>query len=205
MKFKILALAFLASSPVSFGTMITVTNYSEDPSLDLPIFDNAGIAFSPGTLSIIVGNFGGGAPNLGLHGFNQFSTTIGTNDYDLGLGTPTGFFNLRFQVPSIEAGDFLGEEIYVVISDGFSSAIWKGPTVNPDIGSVEGSTNVKVILGSGTLEVGELLTPPPSSISLGDLGEVEFENGIQLVVPEPSLSLLSVLAGICFLGRRRRG
>lgn len=208
--FALCSCSLLLASPVSHGTVISVTNFSGDPSTVLPVFDFLG--WSPhaaGSYEVLVGNYGGGAPPnprlSPLSGFQQFGTTqLGSFT---ALGNPGGFFNLTFQVPTPAATNFIGEEIYVLVMNPFdwgAAVIWKGPEVVDDVVGIEGQTSVLIEAGgTGSLIAGKYFDPPPTDYG-GPLGTWDFDNALMADIPEPCSALLSGIGALACL-RRRRG
>jgi hypothetical protein len=211
MKKTLLTTALLVSSGLfaSAVTTATVRNFTTLTN-GLPILDNAG---NPISGSYAVGfyaddfDFTQDAPAI-RSGLTQFGNELNSFVFTGMVGAPN---STQGVIPKEGGSPFTGKNIFVLFGDQTSLdastlfGVFKinGTFQNENAADL-GVALADVVPGNGDLVYGNLIAPtsqPPQNPNLN------FAQGIQLVgvaIPEPSTGLLSALAGLALVARRRR-
>ena len=216
MKLKLITIFGLATVAANAATNSSIANFSL-PASALPIVDNAGNPIATADSSIQFGSFS-----------DAFAATLGdldtltADDAVIAAFTPTGpsgvfaqpgLFNAVLQTDGTGAlGDAAGD------NGAYALVTWTGGVGNQALVIDLGQAFPKQVAGNANLtlgraiEVGDVafgnktlvdadtsaLPPPFQPFSRG----ITFDAGA--VIPEPSTGLLSLIAGLGLLGRRRR-
>lgn len=215
MKSKLLALGVTIPFAANAATEVSLQNF-QGVTTGSPIVDNSGAAIDPADTSWAVGTF---APEFiadTLPGLNIDTDDQQVIDAFLRTGedqtfTNNGVFN---RTVSTDSGNALeGAPIYAMIT--FTPAAGGTEVLLFDIGR---DFPVQDGAGNAVVDLGRLLNPDdvafgwtefvdvtPASLP-GPLQKPEFYNGITFntAIPEPSTGLLSLIAGLGLLARRRR-
>lgn len=221
MKLKLTLLALMSSVGLVSAYTVTVTNQSTFGDPALPLTDNTNTPLASGTVA--VGYFGSDADVTGnsldftalLSGFTEYGAPTSV----AGKGATTGLLDLvtpanwTVAVPSDSTDGQIGQNVYVVFGNGdtlassYLLAVWKSGSVfgkEDDAGN--GGVAADLALGKGDLLLGDI--NGPTDITAG-ANTITYANriglvGANVVIPEPSTSLLAGLAGLALAFRRRR-
>lgn len=201
------------------GTIINASNLSSfDTTTEAPILDNTGNLLQSGVVG--VGLFAPGtdfsSANV-LSNFNQFAGDVVVSGD--AQGASGGFFqDAMFQQPTGDSADFINQTAFVVVGDGNtlanSTALAIFETTNqfqPDSPAGLEGTGPALASLAGNVVRGEVLTGDRViGFTFGgpNTSDFTFPSAVQLtplvLIPEPSTSILGLIAGIGFLSRRNR-
>lgn len=197
---------------------ITVANLEGSNDTAVPIVDNTGAAIANGTGFIASGTFDvapGAGPLTSLAGFSPF----GDGSTSFSGGPANGLFsntrNLPLPLPGPgETNDpLVGQDIFVVIGNGDSIAtstlfavIDGGAQIQNDQPAPAQEGAVEITIVNSFIDEANLINGNLLENVVIDGVPVTFQEGIQLtpLIPEPSTTLLGLVAGLGFLVRRRR-
>jgi len=209
----IIAISVAASSLAFSATDVGVTNFiAGNTENSLLIRDNAGNLLVNGSGSVSVGYFATLADDSFKTAldfgpikadFQAFASGIAS------FGSPTvdGLFSNQLAGGTVDdASPFLDKTIYVIIGnantlgDSDQLAIYKS---GEDFSLEEGGAGAETVNLLGPVTDQNLLLGAPGA---GDtIGNFDFRESIVLAaIPEPSTGLLSLIAGLGLLARRRR-
>ena len=212
MKKTLLSSLILASSVVvsSAVTSATVRNFSSFTN-GLPTLDNTGTPISG---SYAVGYFADDFDFLQdgtavRDGFNIFGSELNTFVFTGLIGTPNSTSDT---IDKDGSSPFSGKDVYVLFGDQGTLAdsglfgVFKVAGQFQDENAADlGTAAADVFPGNGEVVYGNVIAPlsqPPEN------GSLSFSQGLQLVavgvIPEPSTGLLTALAGLALVARRRR-
>ena len=211
MKKTLLTTALLASSVMvsSAVTTATVRNFTSFTN-GLPTLDNNG---DPISGSYAVGYFDAdfdfNQEGTAIRdGFNQFGSELNNFVFTGLIGAPN---STEDTIPKEGGSPFTGQNVTVLFGDAATLAestlfgVFVTGTVFQDENQADlGVAPADVVPGNGEVVYGLLTTPtsqPPENASL------DFAEGIQLVavpIPEPSTGILTAIAGLALVARRRR-
>ncbi len=203
----IFASSVIASSAVTTATVVNFKSLTNG----LPILDNSGTPIA--APSYAVGFFAddfdftqdGAAIRSGL---TQFGDELNSFNFTGLIAAPN---STNDNIPKEGGSPFSGKNVYVLFGDENSLAgsnnfgVFKTNTVFEDENQADlGVALPEVVPGSGEVVYG-ILRAPTSQPTGGPA--FDFAQGIELVgtaVPEPSTGLLTALAGLALVARRRR-
>lgn len=209
-------IACLASQASGFN--ISVANLVPADPTDVPIIDNVNAPIAQNTGFISAGVFSSDPLVNMVPDFSGF-TEFGTGETTFAGAGFDGFFSVTRNLPLPEPADgvasdpLVGQDIFVVIGNGSTletsslfAIIDSGQQIGEDIaGAPEGEASILIndsFISESTLIFGEIQQDVPIE------GLITFNEAIQLAplnaIPEPSTSLLGLVAGLGLLARRRR-
>jgi hypothetical protein len=211
MKKTLLTTVLVVSSGLLASAVTTATTRNfAGLTNGLPILDNAG---NPISGSYAVGfyaddfDFTQDAPAV-RSGLVQFGSELNTFVFPGLVGTPN---STQDNIPKEGGSQFSGKNIFVLFGDQSTLdsstlvGVFKlnGQFQNENAAD-QGVALADVFPGNGELVFGNLVAPASQPTAPAAFN---FAQGIQLVgvaVPEPSTGLLSALAGLALVARRRR-
>ena len=213
MKLKLLALSVTIPVAANAATNVTLQNFSGNSSGN-PIVDNTGTPIDNSISSWAVGTFDATFA-AGLSGLDTLTADQDVIDAftqsgsagNLALG---GLFNTS--ISDVDNGNAnAGESMYALLTydnpGGVQALVFDlGAAFPTQDGAGNGSLDLGRILTAGDVAFGNTspVTADPSTLPSAFAG---FTTGITFdaaVIPEPSTGLLSLIAGLGLLARRRR-
>jgi len=212
-----LLVALITTAPITsaYAVQYSVSggNFSDVVS-DTAIIDNTGAPIEAGGGYVAIGSFSSDPAGLGLADLAGAFTAVVSGSFDgaessIGAAA-TGFWTLSgapdsADAPVVEAG---GKQVYLAFSSGDSLASGALGVI-----AVDGATFEAAFEGPGPFSLTGLGVDgntavhgafgPGVEVSIGGNPQAVAAS-FQLVVPEPSTSLLAALAGLGLVARRRR-
>ena len=213
MKLKLVAISALGTFAANAQTTVNAANFS-GTTTGAPIVDNTGSPIASGSLSWVVGSFDPAFDQSQIDALTSDDDAIIAANFVADSPSQTFTFDGLFNgsVGGLDAGNTLiGEDVYIAIgnnadfalADNFiilnMGAAW--PEQNP-----QGAIDLGRSLDPGDITVGDLADNVKVDELFGPFaGNANFSRGIRFdAIPEPSTGLLSLIAGLGLLARRRR-
>ena len=213
MKLKLLVLGIAIPAVANAATNVTLQNFS-GVTAGNPIVDNTGTPIDNSLSSWAVGTFESAFAD-GLSGLDTLTADQAVIDAFTQSGAGgglslNGLFNATVESDSGNAN--AGEALYALVTynavGGVQALVFDlGRAFPTQDGAGNASVDLGRLLGPDDVAFGNTSAVPadPSTLPAPFAGFTEgitFDAGV--VIPEPSTGLLSLIAGLGLLGRRRR-